>query len=190
MLFEVELLHLVIGDLLPFLTSSVSASSMHPQPGLGGGTANILEHGVQTAQRLARPIQADLTKEPMLDGIPFRTPGRIMADGHAESIAITERLLQLELKAARPTAIAASGICQDQELCGAGKALSPLLLPPAGQSGHGKLRPGYRQRNPGRPSHTCCSRHKSRRAQRASGHRVESHAQSTPRLLDLTFIHI
>jgi hypothetical protein len=37
-----------------------------------------------------------LAKEPMLDGIPFRTPGGIMTNGHAEPIAIAELLLQVE----------------------------------------------------------------------------------------------
>ena len=111
LLFDVELLHLRIGHLLSFLKGSIQPSSPNRQPGLGGGAAYIVEHDVQVAQRLARPIQADLAKEPMLDGIPFRTPRGIMAHGHAESIAIAELLLQVELKAARPTAETLSGIC-------------------------------------------------------------------------------
>jgi hypothetical protein len=139
LLCDVELLHLVIGHLLPFLKGSIQPSSSNRQPGLSGGAANIVEHDVQVAQRFARPIQADLAKEPMLDRMPFRTPSGIMAHGHAESIAITELLLQMELKAASPRAITASGIRQDQELFGVGKALSSLVFPPASKSAHGKL---------------------------------------------------
>lgn len=76
----------------------------------------------------------------MLDRIPFGTASGIVAHSHTESIAIAELLLQMQLKAARPTAITVSGVCQDQELRGSGKALAPLLLPPAGKSGHRKLR--------------------------------------------------
>ena len=74
-MFDIELLHLVIRDLLPLLEGSIYQRGPNRQPGLGSGATHRIEHGVQAAQRLARPIQAKLAKEPMLDGIPFRAPG-------------------------------------------------------------------------------------------------------------------
>jgi hypothetical protein len=124
----------------PFSKVPVFASCSNRQASLGGSAANRVEHDLQAAQGLACPIQADLAKEPMLNRIPFRTPGGIMTHGHAQSVAIAELLLQVEFKAARAYSITASGIGQDQEPFGARKALSPLLFLPAGQRGHGKLR--------------------------------------------------
>ena len=62
-----------------------------------------------------------------------------MAHRHAEPIAIAKLLLQVELKAASPSAITASRIRQDQEFVGMREACSPLIFPPTGQSSDGKL---------------------------------------------------
>jgi hypothetical protein len=49
LLSVVELLHLVIGHLLPLLKGSVSPSGPNRQSSLGGSTTKSIEQGVQTA---------------------------------------------------------------------------------------------------------------------------------------------
>lgn len=109
--FDIELLHLSIGNLLPFLVGAIQQSGPHPQTAVSRRATNKVEHGVQTPQWLACPVQTDLAEQPMFDRIPFGTPGGIVADRHGESIPIAHLLLQLLLKAARPTAITATCIC-------------------------------------------------------------------------------
>ena len=140
LVFKVELLHLLIGHFLSFLKDAVEHRRLNRQAGLGGGAPDVVEHEVQTAQRLAGPIQTDLTKEPMLDGIPFRAAGGIMAHRHAQSIAIADLFLQVQLKTTSARAETLSGIGQDQQMRGLGEALPTLVFPPVGQSRDGKLR--------------------------------------------------
>jgi hypothetical protein len=59
LLSVVEVLHVVIGLLLPFLKESVSPSGPNRQPGLDGSATKSMEQGVQTAQRLSGSIQAE-----------------------------------------------------------------------------------------------------------------------------------
>lgn len=61
----------------------------------------------------------------MLDGIPFRAPCEIVADFYRESMAVAELFLQMLLKAARPAAITASCISEDQQLFGLGNRWRP-----------------------------------------------------------------
>jgi hypothetical protein len=59
LLSVVEVLHVVIGHLVPFLKGSVSPSGPNRQPGLDGSATKSMEQGVQTAQRLSGSIQAE-----------------------------------------------------------------------------------------------------------------------------------
>src|SRR5947209_3025528 len=128
--FDIELLHLSIGHLLSFRIGAIQQSGPYPQPGAGDRAAHRAEHRVQTPQWLTSPVQTDLAEQPMLNGIPFGASSGIVAHGHGESIAIAHLLLQVLLKAARPTAITTARISQDQQLLRLGKPPSSLFFPP------------------------------------------------------------
>jgi hypothetical protein len=137
--FDIELLHLSIGHLLPFHIDPIQQSGSYPQPRSGDRAANRVEHRVQTPQWLACPVQTDLAEQPMLNGIPFGAPSGIVADGYGESIAIAHLLLQVLLKAARPTAITPTRISEDQQLLRLGKPPSSLFFPPPRNGRYSKL---------------------------------------------------
>jgi hypothetical protein len=150
--FDIELLHLSIRNLLPFLIGAIQQSGSYPQLRLGERATKRGEHGVQTAEWLACPVETDLAEQPVFDRIPFGTPGGIVAHRHAESIAIAQLLLQLLLKAARPTAETLARICQDQHLVRLWKPPSSLFFPPARNGRHCKLWCIGRGANRDRPS--------------------------------------
>ena len=52
------------------------------------GGANEFEHLFVTVQRLGCPVFGDLGEQPVLDGVPFGSTGRIVGDGDREGEAI------------------------------------------------------------------------------------------------------
>ena len=60
----------------------------HDQASFGAGGANEFEHLFVAVQRLGRPVFGDLGEQPVLDGVPFGSTGRIVGDGDCEAEAI------------------------------------------------------------------------------------------------------
>src|SRR5260370_7960539 len=117
--------------------SGVQVSS-HLQAGSGCGDADKLQGLLITAQRLGRPVPADLTEQTVLDGIPFGGTGRVVRDGDDEPETIAQLPLNLLLPGATLRAITAARIGQDEDVAGLGIALVPFLLPPLAKTGNGE----------------------------------------------------
>lgn len=66
LVFDFELLHLSSRNLLSFLIGAIQQSDPYRQLGTRGRATNRVEHCIQTAQGLARPIQADLAETLMI----------------------------------------------------------------------------------------------------------------------------
>lgn len=133
------MLHLVLGHGLPCFKRAFQQGGPHLQPRVGRCATQKIEHSFQRAQRLARPIQTDVTEQAMFDGVPLRAPSGIVAHIDGQPVAIAQLLSEMQLKAARPTAIAASGISQDQLLLRSRIVLLSLLFPPTGNDCHREL---------------------------------------------------
>src|SRR6266498_73274 len=90
------------------------------ETGFGGSALNVRNHGVQGSERMASPFQADETEQSMLDRIPLRGAGRIVADRNVDAVGVGNRMEQAEFPKARPVAIAASTVTQQQDSLHAG----------------------------------------------------------------------
>ena len=60
----------------------------HDQASFSAGGANEFEHLFVAVQRLGRPVFGDLGEQPVLDGVPFGSTGRIVGAGDREAEAI------------------------------------------------------------------------------------------------------
>jgi hypothetical protein len=63
----------------------------------------------------------------------------IVAHIDGQPVTIAQLLLEMQLKAVRPTAVAASGIRQDQQRLRLGIVLLSFLFPPTGNGCHREL---------------------------------------------------
>ncbi len=63
-------------------TTGLRVSSMGWQRPIGVNAVSQVRRGY------AGPVATDLTEQPMLDRVPLRTPGRIVAYGHRQPEAI------------------------------------------------------------------------------------------------------
>jgi hypothetical protein len=77
---NVELLHLMIGNLLAFGILSLQQARSHDQPRLGGGSTKVAEHRFEAAQGNPCPILAHLAEQTMFNGIPLGATCGIMRD--------------------------------------------------------------------------------------------------------------
>jgi hypothetical protein len=77
---------------------------LHLQPGRRLGAFDIARNGLERAQRHSRPIQTDVTKQPMLDRVPFRTARQVMAHCHVQTGSIAQLLLPLRCAGEAPRA--------------------------------------------------------------------------------------
>ncbi len=60
------------------------------------------------------PVLADLAKETMVYGVPFRTAWRIMAYGHLKPITVGQLCLQALLPGTAAVAVTSPGISHDK----------------------------------------------------------------------------
>jgi len=85
------------------------------QAGLGSCTADPCQRDLEGAQGFSRPIEADRTEQAVFHRIPLGSTGRVMTDGNFQPQTVCQLLLELLFPQVRATAIAASGVCQDQD---------------------------------------------------------------------------
>jgi hypothetical protein len=97
--------HLLAFDILTFVEKR-----NHLEPGFRGGPSNVFHHGVQRAERVALPLFGNETEEPMLDRIPLRGAGRIVANRHGDAVAPDNGFMKAVLPIVRPVTIAASTV--------------------------------------------------------------------------------
>lgn len=112
---------------------------LDPQPGRGRRAPQVAQQRVPGPQRLARPVQADRAEQPVLDRVPFRAAGRVVADRHGQPEPVAQVLLHLLLPQPGPIAVAAPAVGQDQQARGPGIGRPARLQPPAGERGDGEL---------------------------------------------------
>ena len=104
-----------VRDLFACLKDAFKQVCRDREPSLGGRAADQPQHRLPGAPRLASPIDTDLAKQAMLDGIPLRAARRIMTHRDAQTQGIAQVALYLGLPQVRTTAIAAARIRQDQQ---------------------------------------------------------------------------
>ena len=91
---QAEALHRLIGDPLAGLVAAAPQPGADLQAGVGGRPADVADQGLEAAQGFARPVEADVAEEPVLDGVPLRAAARVMADSHRETVLIAQVLLE------------------------------------------------------------------------------------------------
>jgi len=106
----------------------------------GFGGSGVVEDLLVGVQRFSRPVSRHLGKEPVFDGVPLGSPGRIMCHGNAKGEGIGQLRLQLCFPGIAAIAVAPSGVGQDENLTRAGIAMRTFLLPPVsdGMGGEGR----------------------------------------------------
>jgi hypothetical protein len=67
----------------------------------------------------------------MLNWIPLRRAGRIVADGDAQSVLITQFLLQIALPELATRAVGATRVGENEQLSSTDVVLLAVLAPPA-----------------------------------------------------------
>ena len=137
---DAKLSHLGIGDFEAGLVDFLHQVGSHAQPGRGASGAQVFEDGFITVERAAGPVFADFTKQPVFDGIPLGRGGGVVGDGHAQSMAVAEAMLQVEFPGARGAAVAAAAVGEDLESFGLGIAHATLGAPPLFDAVDGKCR--------------------------------------------------
>ena len=111
--FNVDMLHLLSGDLAPGRIFSAVQPAGHFQPLRGGGLGDELDDRFVIAQRLSTPIRRDKGKQPVLDLVPFAGAGRKMANRKAKT-GLIRQFLQFQFPKPQPPAIAAPAVGRDQ----------------------------------------------------------------------------
>jgi hypothetical protein len=112
----------------------------HDQAGFGAGSADEFEHFFVAVQGFGSPVFGDLGEQPVLDGIPFGSAGRIVSDGDREAEAIAQLTLEFDLPGPGSATIAAAGVGQEQKLGRAAVAAGSFAFSPSGDGVGGEGR--------------------------------------------------
>lgn len=109
------------------------------KPRAGAGVADEIEDLGVAVEWLSSPVFGDFRKQPVLNGIPFGSTGRIMRDRHREPESIADLGLKFRLPGSGTTAVAAAGIGKDEQPPAVAVTRGALALPPScdGMSGEG-----------------------------------------------------
>src|SRR4029450_4760313 len=91
---QIERRHLAIRDRLPGGIDAYLLKGVDDQSSCRRRAAHVAQQHLPTVQRLAGPVQTDLREQPMLNRIPLRAAGRIVADGYRK----TQLIAQLRLR--------------------------------------------------------------------------------------------
>lgn len=109
------------------------------QASLGGRPTDPTQHRLQGAQGLSGPIETDLAKHAMLNGIPLRTARWIVTHREAQAHHVAQLALQLFFPKTRTIPVTAARIRQDQQACGLRIGQVPVVLPPTRDRFHREL---------------------------------------------------
>ena len=96
----------------------------------GFGFSNEANDGGVINQRLASPVLTNLTEDAVLDRIPLRWAGGVVADRHNQSKAVSKLFLERAFPEPISGTVAAATIRKDQQLGGLLVTTSPLPAPP------------------------------------------------------------
>src|SRR5271157_230703 len=117
MRFEVERLHLFLGNLDSASVGSAIQTSFDSQPGLGRSSSNQIDDTTVVRQWPTSPICADERKQTMLDFVPFAGP-RWEVTHRDRQFLLGREVLQLALPQLQAIPIATSAIGADQQTAG------------------------------------------------------------------------
>ena len=127
---DTQQLHLLVGDLLSLLVGFGVELGSDGKACAGPGGGDIVEDGVIGLERHPLPVPADLAEQAVFDRVPFRGSGRVVTDGDAQSVTITELLLQIAQPDPGARAIGTTGIGQDKKLGRTGIVFAAAAAPP------------------------------------------------------------
>ena len=130
--------HLLVGYFYPLGVFPGDDGRLCLQTRFRLRATNVAQHDLERTQWLACPVDADVTEQPVFDGIPFRRSSRIVTNRDLEPVTIRQ-FLQSELPQSGPATVAASAISQNQEFVGLPIAVTPRCLPPSRNRVDGKL---------------------------------------------------
>ena len=94
------------------------------------GGANEVEDLLVAVEWFAGPVLGDFGKEPVLNGVSFGSASRVVGHGESQTERVCHLRLEFGFPSAATSAIAATGVAQDEELLGARIVDRPLLAPP------------------------------------------------------------
>src|SRR5438046_10146717 len=89
---EVESCHLPLGHLDALWIGVGVEFTADGQAGLGRGTGDHVDYGEAAGERRCAPVLRDVTEEAVLDLVPLRGAGRIMADLEKQAGLVGEPL--------------------------------------------------------------------------------------------------
>src|ERR1700719_340492 len=115
---DLQLAHGRVGNFSAFGEDTVPPLGSDFETGLGAGAAQKAQHNLPRAQGLTRPVDADGTEQAMLHWVPLGCSWGVVAHGDVKAVAISHQLLQALLPQARPVAVAATGVSQNQQFAG------------------------------------------------------------------------
>ena len=82
---------------------------------MSSGGLNIVGHRFQRSERVAGPLHSDEAEQPMLDRVPLRGAGRVVADSNGETVASGDLMVQAIFPNLRSVAITASTVAEQQD---------------------------------------------------------------------------
>ena len=137
MLCDAECFHFPITDLdLRGVATVVELCGDFQTAGIGC-SANRIQHQIERAQRLSRPVDGDRTKQSMFHVVPLRGAARVMTDRDLQAGFVREPL-QFTFPQSRTPAVAAAAIHLDQQSRGVGIPTA-LFLPPDADAADAEL---------------------------------------------------
>ena len=113
--FQVEGIHLLVGDLDTGRIVLRNQMGLDLKPSMGFRLPNVVQGEIKRPQGAASPSLADFAKQPVLNRIPFGGAGRIVTYRDRQAEAVRDFLLQLLFPDSRAGGIAAAAIGLDQQ---------------------------------------------------------------------------
>ena len=127
---DIQQIHFLVGRSLTFLVCFGVEFRRHRQSCFGCSGRDVVQSHFVALERHALPVLADLAEQSVLDGIPFRGSWRIVTDGNAQPMRITEFLLQIALPDFAARTVGPTGVGEDEELSGTGIVFPTAAAPP------------------------------------------------------------
>lgn len=124
-----------------FRTGGIVATvelSSDRQAGFRSGGSDEVKDLLIAVEWFACPVFGDFGKETMFNGVPFGSARRVVRHGKGQTEGVGQLRLELRFPGAATSAIAATGVAQDEELPGAWIAGRAFLAPPMRNGVRGK----------------------------------------------------
>ena len=134
-----EVAHLGLGDDDAGFIASLIELGLEAQPGGRAGVPDEFDEGFEGAERTPAPVLRDVAEESVLDLVPLARARWEMRDVDGEA-QVVGQALQGGLPAARPIAIAATGIGGDVQRLGHWVRVPSHQGPPLANRGDGEGR--------------------------------------------------